>query len=451
MDLVTILNAFPVWNSLFEKCKDREVLERRIARAIDGIRIKDYASLLPRLKADLFNELEVCKEISKENSAYQKHFLYNIDQQQTFNYIQNHESLLHAVYPLRISKTQIMFFLQTMANESIDNDLSQKVLKIYNQVNGLENRARATFTVKKKRQLLKIEKTGKRKKTETAGIPIVAIVNLNMPIYTDKAKDDSPELKENRALIDYDLKNVYTSGINENTFFNLIDRATEQGASYIVFPEFAIPFSLATRILSHCFQKRISLIGGLTHLVYSDKQAINCTVAYSYPLSKVFIHKKRYLPKSEIDLLENEHLKARASKNSYFVIDDNALRYSVMTCYELTNIADRALMKDMTNAVFVPVYNRDTTYFSNIIASFARDIQSYIVQANTNGYGDARITGPFHSYNSDIVKVKGGKNNYFVIGELDIEKLSSSEIMPKPSAPGCKQKYLRLPNAVSNK
>ena len=90
-----------------------------------------------------------------------------------------------------------------------------------------------------------------------------------------------------------------------------------------------------------------------------------------------------------------------------------------MTCYEATNIIDRANFKGKVNTIFMPVFNKDTEYFSSIINSFARDINSFIIQSNVNGYGDSRITAPYNSYYKDIAKLKGGINHYYVIGELN--------------------------------
>ncbi len=38
-----------------------------------------------------------------------------------------------------------------------------------------------------------------------------------------------------------------------------------------------------------------------------------------------------------------------------------------------------------------------------------------------NIYGDSRIRAPYkESWRRDLVRIKGGKNDYFVIGEIDV-------------------------------
>ena len=94
-----------------------------------------------------------------------------------------------------------------------------------------------------------------------------------------------------------------------------------------------------------------------------------------------------------------------------------------MTCFEATCLQDRALLCDKINLLYMPVYNRDTSYFSSIISSFVRDASCFVAQSNANDYGDSRITGPYNSLYLDIVKLKGGINNYIVIGEIDFDEV----------------------------
>ena len=59
-----------------------------------------------------------------------------------------------------------------------------------------------------------------------------------------------------------------------------------------------------------------------------------------------------------------------------------------------------------------------TPTFRTFCLNFSRDISAYVIQSNVNEYGDSRITGPLKSLSKDLVKVKGGINHYYVIGEL---------------------------------
>ena len=91
-----------------------------------------------------------------------------------------------------------------------------------------------------------------------------------------------------------------------------------------------------------------------------------------------------------------------------------------MTCFEATSIHDRALLSDKIEVLYMPIFNKDTFYFSNIVSSFVRDASCFIAQANSNQFGDSRISGPFRQVKIDIAKLKGGLNNYFVIGDIEL-------------------------------
>lgn len=52
------------------------------------------------------------------------------------------------------------------------------------------------------------------------------------------------------------------------------------------------------------------------------------------------------------------------------------------------------------------------------------DIHAYIIQCNNRLYGDSRIREPYkESYQSDLLRVKGGNRDFCIIGEIDITSL----------------------------
>ena len=99
-----------------------------------------------------------------------------------------------------------------------------------------------------------------------------------------------------------------------------------------------------------------------------------------------------------------------------------------MVCYELTDIMARALLKGKCDFVAAPVFNPDTTYFSNIIDSTARDLYAFVVQSNTSHYGDSRVTGPYDRDSKDIFKIKGGDNDHVVIGTINFKKFKDFQL-----------------------
>jgi hypothetical protein len=62
------------------------------------------------------------------------------------------------------------------------------------------------------------------------------------------------------------------------------------------------------------------------------------------------------------------------------------------------------------------------------------------VQCNDRKYGDSRIRAPYKEvWQRDIIRLKGGVNDYFVVGEIDVEELrkfqSSHRSPDKPFKP----------------
>ena len=96
----------------------------------------------------------------------------------------------------------------------------------------------------------------------------------------------------------------------------------------------------------------------------------------------------------------------------------------MLVCSELSNIAYRSALRGRIDAILVPEWNQDTETFNDLVKSAAMDIHAYIVQCNDRQYGDSRIRAPYKdSWKRDLVRIKGGKNDYFVIGEIDIRSL----------------------------
>ena len=77
---------------------------------------------------------------------------------------------------------------------------------------------------------------------------------------------------------------------------------------------------------------------------------------------------------------------------------------------------------------FVLEWNQDTNTFSFLVESAAQDIHAFVIQVNNRVYGDSRIRAPYRDdYKRDVVRVKGGVSDYYVIGEIDYISLRKSQ------------------------
>ena len=69
-------------------------------------------------------------------------------------------------------------------------------------------------------------------------------------------------------------------------------------------------------------------------------------------------------------------------------------------------------------------WNKDTGTFSYLIEATAHDLHAFVIQVNNRSYGDSRIRAPYRKdFMRDVVRVKGGISDYYVIGTLNINSL----------------------------
>ena len=414
-----LINAYPIWRYILPLDKD-EYIEKRIVNAINKIAISQSDEFLKpqslgMIKKTLNNEFLIAKACAENDNEYKKHLFIDVEQAKIFDFIESYSALRYECMPISITKSEIMFYLQTHDNLVVSEELITRTEELYSDINYLSEDSSTTFEI-----------------VETDNECLTVINNLFENYDGDTrvaVANFQIDTKDDLAIKDYDLDNKYPKNLSFSDICNIIDSASKNGASYILLPEFSVLFDKAYDIISFCFKKKVSLITGLTHYRFKkgiNEFAYNCTLIYSFPLKKPFIHKKRYLPEAERRILEERNIIGLDSKNKYLIIHDGVLSYSVMTCYEATSINDRASFSNQDiDAIFFPVYNRDTNYFSAIIDSFSRDISAYIIQSNVNEYGDSRITGPLKSISKDLVRLKGGINHYYVIGELSFGERDS--------------------------
>ena len=205
----------------------------------------------------------------------------------------------------------------------------------------------------------------------------------------------------------------------------------------LVLPELCFPIYWIGELIRFSKKSQIAVVTGLQYLSNNNGQIHNyiatilpfTTGKKNYKNTCVFIREKNdYSP------IEFEEL----AKNGYFCKDRNIPEYHLyswkgvnlapIVCYELTDVTVRAILKGRCDIIAASVFNPDTTYFSNIIDSTARDLHTFIVQANTSYLGDSRVTGPYDRDSKDIFKIKGGDNDHVVIGSVEFKKIKDFQL-----------------------
>lgn len=220
---------------------------------------------------------------------------------------------------------------------------------------------------------------------------------------------------------------------NLNSLVNRILRE-KQRPDYIVFPELSLPIRWALRIARKLSINKVSLIAGVE---YHRRRKVDmlrndCLVAlattwpgYASHIAKL---QPKFLPahgeRSTLEdlnlgkqggLFEPGGLEARPT-----VYIHGGFVFSVLVCSDLTNIAHRHELRGEIDALFVLEWNTDIKTFGSLVEATANDLHAYVVQVNNRLYGDSRLrVAAKEDYLRDVVRVKGGAADYYVLGDID--------------------------------
>jgi hypothetical protein len=230
---------------------------------------------------------------------------------------------------------------------------------------------------------------------------------------------------------------------------------------YLILPELSLPAHWFLAVAGKLQAKGISLICGIQYL-HSPRNTVHNQVwaalshdALGFPTTMIYRQDKQNPAlHEERELLSVAGKSLRPQLKRWTVppvINHGEFQFAMLICSELTNIAYRTALRGNVDALFVPEWNMDTETFNALVESAALDIHAYIIQCNDREYGDSRIRAPFNdNWKRDIIRLKGGIEDYFVVGEIDINALrafQSSHRSPdkpfKPVPDGFKISYRR--------
>jgi hypothetical protein len=208
-----------------------------------------------------------------------------------------------------------------------------------------------------------------------------------------------------------------------------------KGARYFILPELALPAYWFMRIALKLQGRGISLITGIEYLHATKGRVRNQVWAalshdgLGFPSMMIYRQdKQRPALREELELQRLAGLELKPEKLwPKFIpplIQHGNFRFALVVCSELTNIAYRAALRGQVDALFVPEWNQDTETFNALVESAALDIHAYIIQCNDRQFGDSRIRAPSkESWQRDVLRVKGGVDDYCVTGDIDIQAL----------------------------
>lgn len=204
---------------------------------------------------------------------------------------------------------------------------------------------------------------------------------------------------------------------------------------YILFPELSIPPKWFFHISNKLLSRGIVLISGIEYIHYSNGKVANQVwgafshMGLGFPSFKIHKQDKQQAAlheEQELTTLDNLQLHPITKWNNDAPprIKHGKFYFGFLICSELTNIKYRSSFRGKIDILFVPEWNKDLSSFGAIVESSSLDIHAYLVQSNNRAYGDSRIRAPYKAdWKRDLVRLKGGINDYFVIGEIDIDSL----------------------------
>ena len=114
-------------------------------------------------------------------------------------------------------------------------------------------------------------------------------------------------------------------------------------------------------------------------------------------------------------------------------MDWTEARFALEAWVELVDNVDRLM--DAVHTLFVLEWDSDVRTFSSLVEAAAIDLHSFVVQVNNRLYGDSRVRMPAkEDFRRDIVQVKGGISDYYVLGEIDYFALRKEQkgVVAKP-------------------
>jgi reverse transcriptase-like protein len=214
---------------------------------------------------------------------------------------------------------------------------------------------------------------------------------------------------------------------------NLVNQVLKEKKrpDYLLFPECSLPRRWAISIAGRLAREGISLIAGLEY--YPDRKMRHklrndslVSLATRWPgyRSNIIYTQPKLSPSHE----EKYTLK-KMGRQQYLPsggIDEvpiyihGAYIFGVVNCSDLTTPQNRVRYQGKVDGLYVLEWNPDVKTFSFLVEGTAHDVHTFVVQVNNRMFGDSRVRAPYRKdYQRDLIRVKGGVSDYYVLGDMD--------------------------------
>ena len=268
------------------------------------------------------------------------------------------------------------------------------------------------------------------------------VANLYCEFNTKMSLDYEEDERMIVGVVNMDIKDTgnlianygFQDAKKSLSMLRILDQITNvPSVKLFVLPEMSLPEYELKNFCRYSASKEKAFVAGLEYVVKGNmvfNYTITClpVVLFGQKDALPIIRLKNHYAPDEIETIKSNHKQIPANKQVYQLLYHwRGHVFTTYYCYELTSIIDRSFFFGKIDAVYCPVFNKDTYYFNNIAESFVRDMHCYFVLSNVSHYGDSRVTMPASHVKMNIMKVKGGNtddNNEIVLSaELDIEGL----------------------------
>ncbi len=243
-------------------------------------------------------------------------------------------------------------------------------------------------------------------------------------------------VRVNPEVFESNLKNhsLFDKQVRHRTS-KIINLAIDEKVEFLVLPECFINSMWIKNLLRISKDHQMGMVFGLEHVV-----DIGNNIVYNYLVTLLpykqglfnnclfDIRVKNHYSPSEKELIEGYFYMVPNCSLEYTMYNWQGFCFAPYNCFEIAAIEDRSIFKSYIDAIVAIEWNKDIDYFSNIIESLSRDLHCFCIQVNSSDYGDNRITQPTKRVIKDIIRAKGGENDYLIVGEIDINELRNFQI-----------------------
>jgi hypothetical protein len=214
---------------------------------------------------------------------------------------------------------------------------------------------------------------------------------------------------------------------------------SKQKVDYVLFPELSIPREIIIYISEKLLKYGASVIAGIEYRHISNpdtsseiKVFVKNEMVYFLTLKSgsfsehLAIVQEKVIPAihEEKDLFDIGGKKLICNDDTKFIIKHNDAVFSTLICNEFLDINLRSQLRGKVDLLFILEWNKDTNTYDSLVNATANDLHCFIAQVNNRDFGDTRIRAPYaKDYKRDVVKIKGGEYDYFVVGKVEFNKL----------------------------